>query len=304
MLINHQSISELFTGFKRNFRAGFESFGSEREWDKFSTLIPSSTEQELYAWLEEFPQMREWLGARRYKDVNVEDYRIVNRLWESTVAVKRTKIEDDTFGTYAPIFTEMGASAGRHADELMYDVLRAGDGTFAQGGTGIGYDLVTFFNAAHPVGSSTVANINTAGGGAGKWYLLDARRPIKPLIYQQRLAAELEEKRDPANSDAVFNDDRFAFGSRARDAGGYGFWQMAFQSDQALNETTFDAAMEVIMGFESDKGMKLGIKPNLLIVGLANRSAALDLLGLDRLASGASNRNFQIVDLLITPYLP
>jgi phage major head subunit gpT-like protein len=304
MIINHQTIAELFTGFKRNFRSGFESFGVDRTWDKFATLVPSSTEQELYAWLEEFPQMREWLGSRRYKDVETEDYRIVNRLWEATVAVKRTKIEDDTFGTYSPIFTEMGASAGRHGDELMYDVLRAGDGTFAQGGTGVGFDGVTFFNAAHPVGVGTVSNLNTAGGGNGKWYLMDARRPIKPLIYQQRLAAELESKTDPAASDDVFNSDRFAFGSRARDAGGYGFWQMAFQSDQPLNEANFDAAVAAMMGVESDKGMKLGISPSILAVGLANRAAALDLLGLDRLASGATNRNFQAVDLLITSYLP
>lgn len=304
MLINHQNISELFTGFKRNFRDGFESFGKDRTWDKFATLVPSSTELELYAWLEDFPQMREWLGSRRYKDVNLEDYRIINRLWESTVAVKRTKIEDDTFGTYSPIFAEMGASAGRHADELMYDVLRAGDGTFAQGGDGIGYDGVTFFNAAHPVGDGTVTNINTGGGGNGKWYLMDARRPIKPLIYQQRMVAELEEKKDPSSSDAVFNDDRFVFGSRARDAGRYSFWQMAFQSDQALNEANFDAAMAAVMAFESDNEMKLGVMPSILAVGLANRAAALDLLGVDRLASGATNRNFQAVDLLITPYLP
>lgn len=296
MLINHASLTAAFTGFKKNFRDGFESFGVDRTWDKFSTLIPSSTELELYGWLEDFPQFREWFGSRHVKDVKVESYQLVNRLWESTVDVKRTKIEDDLFGTYAPIFTELGAAAARHADELMYETLDLGDAT-------VGYDGVNFFAATHPVGTGTDSNIETGGGGNGKWFLLDAKRPLKPLIYQQRVTAELEMKTNPSTSDDVFMNDRFLFGGRARDVGGYGFWQMAFQSDEPLSTVNFDDAVAQMMAIQSDNGMRLGIFPSLLVAGPANRADAMALLSVDRLASGASNKNFQAVDLLITPYL-
>ena len=300
MLVNHAALLQIFTGFKTNFQSGFA--GVTPTWSMFSTEVPSSTEREFYAWLEDFPAMREWLGARQYKDVKAESYSITNRKFESTVSVKREKIEDDTFGTYAPLFTEMGAAAQRQKDELMYETLLAGDGA-----NGIGFDGVSFFDASHPYAgtSGTSNNIDTnAGTVSSKWYVMDLSRPLKPLIMQNRINAELLMKSNPMESDDVFNNDRFAFGARARNAGGYGFWQMAYQSINDLNETNLDAVIAEMANRESDNGAKLGVVPTHLVCGYSRRAEALNLLKRENDAAGASNRSFQALELMITPYLP
>jgi phage major head subunit gpT-like protein len=293
MIVNTQNLSAVFTGFKKEFQAGFA--GIETTWGKLATRVPSSTEQELYGWLNDFPAFREWLGSRHIKDLKAEDYSLTNRLWESTVSVPRVKFDDDTFGTFGTIMRELGAAAARHADELVYTKLIAGD-------TDLCYDGQAFFAAAHPVGSSTAANIDT-GGSNNVWYLFDTSRALKPLIYQQREAAQLVQKTNPETSDDVFMQDRFLYGGRSRDVAGFGFWQTAFCSDQAIDTTYLNSHIATMMAYTSDNGTKLGIMPTLLVCGPSNRAAAKVLLEAQYLASGATNTDFRTVDVLVTPYL-
>lgn len=61
------------------------------------------------------------------------------------------------------------------------------------------------------------------------WYLLDTRKPLKPLILQK-----LEDIKFTAmNKDEdenVFMRDKYRYGVRSRDNAGYGLWQLAFKS--------------------------------------------------------------------------
>ncbi|KAI3478155.1 hypothetical protein L1887_59946 [Cichorium endivia] len=59
------------------------------------------------------------------------------------------------------------------------------------------------------------------------WFLLDASKPVRPFIYQERKAPVFVQQTDP-EADDVFNRKKFKFGAEARAAGGYGFWQLAF----------------------------------------------------------------------------
>lgn len=61
------------------------------------------------------------------------------------------------------------------------------------------------------------------------WFLLDTRKPVKPLIYQERKAPVFVQQVGMDNDD-VFNRRVFKYGAEARAAGGYGFWQMAYGS--------------------------------------------------------------------------
>ena len=65
---------------------------------------------------------------------------------------------------------------------------------------------------------------------AAYWFLLDTTKPIKPLIYQQRKAAEFVSKDNP-NDDNVFFNKEFVYGVDCRDNVGYGLWQLAYGSD-------------------------------------------------------------------------
>ena len=64
------------------------------------------------------------------------------------------------------------------------------------------------------------------------WFLLDTRKPVKPLIYQERKAPVFVQQTGMDNDD-VFNRRVFKYGAEARAAGGYGFWQLAYGSTGA-----------------------------------------------------------------------
>jgi phage major head subunit gpT-like protein len=61
------------------------------------------------------------------------------------------------------------------------------------------------------------------------WFLLDVRKPIKPLIFQQRKKPALVRK-DKETDNNVFFQKQFVYGVDSRDNAGYGLWQLAFGS--------------------------------------------------------------------------
>lgn len=61
------------------------------------------------------------------------------------------------------------------------------------------------------------------------WFLLDNRKPIKPLIYQQRKNPEFVAK-TKVDDDNVFFEKQFIYGVDSRGNAGYGLWQLAYGS--------------------------------------------------------------------------
>ena len=60
MLINQSSLESVFKAYNAAYKNGFSK--ATPSWDKIATLIPSTTESNLYAFLGQFPKLREWLG--------------------------------------------------------------------------------------------------------------------------------------------------------------------------------------------------------------------------------------------------
>lgn len=291
IIINQGNLANLFTGFKAHFNTGFRS--SKPMWDRVATLVPSATKTEDYAWLGQFPKLREWIGDRQVKNLSAAKYSITNKPFEGTVAVNRDDIEDDQYGVYAPLFAEMGFGAAIHPDELVFDLLSKAFTTNC-------YDGQFMVDTDHPVGAGVVSN---HGGGAGSaWFLLDTRRPLKPLIYQKRKDYNLQVLQDEKD-EAVFMRKEYRYGVDARCNVGFGFWQQIWGSKTALDATNFDAGVAAMMAFKSDEGRPLGIMPDLLVVGPGNRAAAKALIEAEQLASGASNTNFKAVELYVCPWL-
>ena len=175
MIINQGNLNNLFTGFKASFNTGVQ--GVTPHWQRISTLIPSSTREEIYAWLGEFPGLREWIGDRFIKNMASHSYSIRNKDFESTISVKKNDIEDETYGIYAKLFEAMGQAAAVHPDELVFELLKAGFSTTC-------YDGQYFFDTDHPVAEASVSNMQN--GNENPWYLIDTRKPLKPLIFQKR----------------------------------------------------------------------------------------------------------------------
>jgi phage major head subunit gpT-like protein len=98
-------------------------------FQKIATEIPSTTREMRHAWLDRIPQMREWLGERVVNNLAVRLQSIENRLYENSVAVKRTDIEDDLIGVYRPVIEELAMQAKLWPDKIVVDALQAGTRT-------------------------------------------------------------------------------------------------------------------------------------------------------------------------------
>ena len=117
---------------------------------------------------------------------------------------------------------------------------------------------------------------NLQAGAGTAWYLLDTRRAIKPLIYQERLPFRFTSL-SKEDDDNVFWKDRYIYGARGRAAAGFGLWQLAYASKAELTLDNFVAARDAMIAIQGEGGRKLGIRPTHLLVprsleGIARRT--------------------------------
>lgn len=292
MIINAANLQILFQALKTSFNTGFRDVKSY--WQQIATMVPSTTSEEKYGWMGQWPQLREWIGDRHIKSIETHDYSIKNKKFESSVGIPRDKIDDDQYGIFAPFFESMGYAAATHPDQLVFALLAAGFSTLC-------YDGQYFFDTDHPANGGSVSNMQ-AGAGV-PWYLLDTRRPLKPLIFQKRRDYDLKSM-VKMDDEQVFMRDEYRYGVDARVNVGYGFWQQAFGSKATLDDTNFNAAYAAMMATPSDEGVPLGVKPNILVCGPANRSNALEVVKAERRANGATNTNRDAVDVMVVEWLP
>lgn len=276
-------LDALFTGYRAEYQKALAAALQTTQWAKVATLVPSSTSENIYPWLGQFPTLREWIGARVLKDMAAHGYAIKNRKFEGTVTIPRDHVEDDQAGVYLPMFSEMGRAAAYHPESLVFELLKAGFTTAC-------YDGQNFFDEEHPVYENvdgtgaveSVSNMDVPAVDPGPaWFLLDVSRVIKPIIFQERTKPEIASKTDPNNSDHVFNHDEFVHGVRYRCNAGFGFWQMAYASRQPLNGDNYGKARAAMQGFTADGGRPMKIKPTLLVVPPRLEAAGLKLLAKD-----------------------
>lgn len=292
MEINVQNLKSIYTAVNAAFNTGRGTY--EQLYSRIATEVPSRNMTEDYSWIGEFTRLKEWIGERDVKKMSANRYTVTNIKFEGTESIPAEYIEDDNYGLLMPKFQDMGYAAATHPDELIFDLV-------SKGFTHQCYDGQNFFDTDHPVGDDSISNMQP--GVSTPWYLLDTRRPLKPFIFQKRRDYRLQQKNDPATSDRTFMTDEFLYGVDARVAAGFGFWQQALGSKAELTEDSFNAAIATMMGFKSEQGRKLGINPNLLVVGPKNRAAAKKVIDAENKAQGESNINYKAVEVLIVPWL-
>lgn len=297
MIINRTNMAGLQVAFKKNFEGAFSA--GEVLYKKIATVVPSTTATEAYPWLGQIPRIREWIGERVIRSITTDGYQLTNKPFEQTITVPRTAIEDDTYGVFSPLFAAIGDSARVFPDELVFGALAKGFQTNC-------YDGQFFFDTDHPVrrdDGSTITVSNMQAGSSTPWFLLDLSKPVKPLIFQDRKKFEFVAKDDPNTSDDVFMRNEFLYGVYGRMAAGHAFWQLAFGSKDILDKANFDAAYDSMTSLKGDEGRPLGIKPTVLVIPPSLRNAANEIVTVQRLASGADNPNYKIVDVMIAPWL-
>ena len=297
MEINNANLRTLFVAFNAAFKAGLGQAASQ--YLQIATVVPSTTGSEEYGWLGQLPGLREWIGDRVVHAIGTHGYTVKNKPFELTVGVPRTAIEDDNYGVYTPLMTEMGRAAEAHPDELVFRLLK-------DGRTALCYDGQPFFSTAHKVLNEkgkevNVSNVSDDGAGPS-WYVLETRRALKPLIFQNRKSPNFVAK-TAETDDNVFDRKEYVWGVDARLNVGYGLWQLAYASKQTLDAANFGAAYAAMQSMKGDNGRPLGIRPKLLVVPPSLREKALEVVKAERNAAGATNINRDVVDVLVTPWL-
>lgn len=282
-------LQALDTVFKAEFKAGLEL--KEPQWKVVAMEISSTTKLNTYGFLGNFPKMREWIGERQIKKMQAQGMTIENKLFEATVSVPRTDIEDDQVGLFAPVAKEAGQSAAELPDDLVYSLLPKGKSTLC-------YDGQNFFDTDHPVyaevdgtGAVTQQSNLTTGSASGKpaYYILDDTRVIKPMIWQKRTKPEIEPKFDPSKSDKVFMEDVYLWGARARGNAGFGFWQLIHRVENSdLNAETVMQVIAKMKTLKTDGDKKLNIRPSVLLVPATLEFEAKKLVE-SELINGSSN---------------
>lgn len=296
MIINAANLAAVRTGFSTAYSRGLGQVSSQ--YARIATVVPSSTKEQKYGWLGKFPKVREWLGARAVQNLSQGDYAIKEKKWELTIGVDRDDIETDNIGVYAPMFEEMGLSAGATWDELSFGLMKLGFTTNC-------YDGQFYFDTDHPVldvDGSTLSIANTDGGAGAPWFLIDASRALKPVILQKRKDFKFVSK-DKETDDNVFDNNEFVYGADARANVGFGFWQFAWGSKQPLTAATYELARTSLMGMKGDYGKPLGIVPNLLVVPPTLEKAGKNILKSVLVNGGESNPWADSAELLVSPWL-
>lgn len=301
MLICEQNLTSLFLGYSTAFNAAHAA--AKPLWPQLATTVPSSTKEEQYSWLGQFPRLREWVGDRVIKNLKAYGYSIKNRKFESTISVPRDDIEDDSYGLFKPLFEEMGNATASHPDELLFELILSGFVTKC-------YDGRPFFDTSHEMVDNNgvvkvISNVQLPAKPEDEkplWFLLDTSRPLKPFIFQQRRPYEFVALDKPSDEN-VFMRQEFIYGVDGRMNVGFGFWQQAFGSKVELNAANFGAAYNAMTALKTEEGRSLGIKPNLLVVGSSNREAAFFIAQADKLANGQPNPNYGLLDVIVTSHL-
>lgn len=295
MIINHANLSILNQSFSAAFQLGLG--GTAPMWNQCAILVPSATAEQKYGWLGKITKFREWLGERQLQNLVAHDYAIKNKTFENSVVVNRDEIEDDQFGVHRPVVEQMGQDAAQHPDEMVFGLLKAGFATPC-------YDGQYFFDTDHPVGApgSQVSVSNFQGGSGTPWFLLDTSKVLKPLIYQKRRDYAITAKTS-LTDDNVFSRNEFIWGADGRGNAGYGLWQLAFASKEALNVASYADARAEHQSFVGDNGKPLTIRSTELWVPPNLERAAREVVQAERLANGASNVMSNLSKVVVCPWL-
>lgn len=298
MQINHANLAILFTAFKAAFKNGLGQAPSQ--YKDVSTVVTSTTGSEEYGWLGALPGMREWIGDRVVHGIKSHGYTIRNKDFELTVGVPKKAIDDDAYGVYSPLMTELGRAAEANPDLLVFNLLAAGASTLC-------YDGQYFFDTDHPVLDSkgapqSQANWDNNSGSGTPWFLLDTSRAIKPLIFQDRKKPEFVAKVQP-NDDNVFFGNELVYGVDSRCNAGFGLWQLAQGSRKTLDETNFIAAHSAMTSRKGDYDRPLGIRPSVLVVPPSLEWVAKKIVTAATLANGAENVLKDSVKVMSVPWL-
>jgi len=133
MLVRTDIPKLLTAGLRKEFMKGWEEVTTD--WERITTVIPSTKDKETYAWLGAVPKVRIWKDERQPRGLLEHSFTITNEDFEASIAVDRNALEDEQYGQIKIRVRELAAEARRFFDELMFTLLAQADQTTGKSGT-------------------------------------------------------------------------------------------------------------------------------------------------------------------------
>lgn len=140
MEIRSATLSAFFENLSAEFNKAYTN--ANPRWPELAMKITSTTQSNVYGWMSQIPGFREWVGPRVFQNIESNGYTLENKDWESSVQIKRTALDDDSYGLYTPLVQMMAKNAAEHPDTQVYSLLN-------NGFTDTCWDGKAFFAADH-----------------------------------------------------------------------------------------------------------------------------------------------------------
>lgn len=153
MIINAENLNQLNTVFRTAFNESFKNF--ENLARKYSTVIPIKGAAIKLFGMKPFAKMREWVGPRQRKNLEAYSFTVEPKIFEDTVEVPKTAVEDDSYGQFSNIFKELGTGPAELDNESWASVLM---GDYSE----LGYDGKKLLANDHQMGDVVYDNYATA----------------------------------------------------------------------------------------------------------------------------------------------
>jgi phage major head subunit gpT-like protein len=146
----------LLPGLKTEFEIAYKNRIETGIAQQVATIINTTIPSQKYAWLGANPTMQEFLDERKPSGLTEYNYTIEDKTFEASIAVDRKAIEDDQYDMIRLRVRDLADRVAEHQHKMTVEQL-------AKGFTGLGYDGVSFFNAAHQTApGSTWSNRTTS----------------------------------------------------------------------------------------------------------------------------------------------
>lgn len=135
------------TAYNAALEEGFNSVRVEDLWYlRLAMETTSTSETELYDWLEQIADFAAWTGERKFMPLRQNGYVLTNEDFAWGVEIHRNKFRDNRFLQMAKVFAAGGVNARLHPQRKVAALLRL----FADANKKC-WDGLAMFHASHPV---------------------------------------------------------------------------------------------------------------------------------------------------------
>lgn len=226
--------------------------------------------------------------------------------WTDNITVRTEDLTARNMDRFRMDAKSMVAKIPRWTDLQVARLLKNGGIAFTEAS----FDGKPYFAADHPMdlaGEAISAYSNLDSGGAGQyWYLFDTRS-VKPVLRNWKV----KPKESQLGPDSEYAQIHFEVMWNLYTSAGFGMgpWFWGYASNQALDETHFEAAqlaIESVPSYSKTDGddAQMVVMADTIVVGKTNRLKAKKLFQTETINGGDKNPMYDAVKVVYLPYLP